>query len=221
MKKILKTPEPRSFTEHKTKKPASFDGLSLAAKDDLRNSLLNDQGNICCYCMKRIPEKDNKMKVEHFLPQSKFPKLQLKYTNLFGACLGNEGKPKEMHTCDTKKGHEELKISLISNSPSCELLYKINPEGRMSSINDDEEYNRQINNILNLNMQTLVEGRREVYLEVQRNVEEESKKLLNKDLKVSYFERERSRWLNRTDNTFRPYCMVAVYFLTKKIRQSA
>jgi uncharacterized protein (TIGR02646 family) len=159
------------------------------------------------------------MKVEHFQCQDNFPELQLHYPNLFGACTGNEGKPKKLQTCDTKKGNSNLTISLTSNAPNCETLFKYNAEGEISSINDNEDINRQLNDILNLNMQTLKDGRREVYLEVQKNVEAESRQFANKQLKLRYFEQEKEKWLNRSDNKFRPYCMVAVYYLNKKIRQ--
>ena len=68
-------------------------------------------------------------------------------------------------------------------------------------------------------MQTLKDNRREIYLEVQKNVEAESRKLGSKQLKLSYFEKEKNKWLTRSDNKFKPFCMVAVYYLNKKIRQ--
>jgi uncharacterized protein (TIGR02646 family) len=227
MKQINKLTEPNSLVQHRANQPAYYDGLPLAAKDELRQNLLSEQGHICCYCMKRIPEKvvtDGRisydMKVEHFQCQYNFPTLQLTYTNLFGACTGNEGKPKNLQTCDTKKGDQALTINPISNAPNCETLFKYNSEGEISSIDNNEEINRQLNEVLNLNMQTLKEGRSQVYLEVQRKIESESRQIANRQLKVRFFEQERNSWLNRNVNKFKPYCMVAVYFLTKKIRQN-
>lgn len=227
MKQINKIAEPQSLTQHRANQPATYDGLPLVAKNDLRENLLSEQGHICSYCMKRIPEKVNndgnvsyEMKIEHFQSQTGFPNLQLTYTNLLGVCTGNEGKPKKLQTCDTKKGNDILTINLLTNNPSCETLFKYNADGEISSANNDDEINRQINEVLNLNMQTLKDGRREIYLGVQKEVEVKSKQMANKQLKLNFFTQERDKWLNRTDNKHRQFCMVAVYYLNKKIRQN-
>lgn len=226
MKQINKIAEPQSLVQHRANQPATYDGLPFQTKEDLRQNLLSEQGHICCYCMKRIPEKVEKdghssydMKIEHYRCQYAHADLDLTYSNLFGACTGNEGMPKKLQTCDTKKGSDELTINLLTNAPVCESLFKYNAEGEMSSINDDGNINRQINTVLNLNMQSLKDARSEVYLQVQKEVEAASRKYDNKQLKLNYFIREKQNWLNRTGNKHRPFCMVAVYYLDKKIRQ--
>lgn len=226
MKQIIKINEPRSLTEHRANQPAFYDGLPLQTKEDLRQNLLSEQGHICCYCLKRIPEKVEKnavvsydMKIEHHQCQELHPALQLTYTNLFGACTGNEGKPKKLQTCDTKKANNILIINLLTNTPTCESLFKYNSEGEISSIEDNDTINYQLNEILNLNMQTLKEGRREVYLEVQKKVEAESKQFGSGQLKLKYFESERQKWMNRNENKHRPFYMVAIYYLNKKINK--
>lgn len=228
MKQIIKTAEPQSLIQHRANQPAAYYyNLLQAAKDDLRQSILSEQGYICCYCMKRIPEKVEKdgmvsydMKIEHYKCQDLNEDLQLNYKNLFGACIGNEGQPNRMQTCDTKKGNSKLTINLLTNTPRCETLFKYNAEGEISSINDDQEINRQLNDVLNLNMQTLKICRSQVYTEVQKRVESRSRQLGTKQLKIGYFEDERQRWLDRNENKFKPFCMVAVYYLNKKIRQN-
>jgi len=226
MKQIIKITEPQSLIQHRANQPAFYEGLPLQTKDELRQNLLLEQGYICCYCLKRIPEKVEKdgrisydMKVEHYQSQYGFPLLQLSYTNLFGACTGNEGKPKKLQTCDTRKGDEILTINLLTNAPNCETLFKYNAEGEISSVDNDKDINRQLNEILNLNMQTLKDGRRQVYLEVQKKVEAESRLLKTGQLKLKYFETERQKWITKNENKHKPFCMVAIYYLTKKIRQ--
>lgn len=222
MKQVNKTAEPNSLLQHRAKQFSNFDNIPLDTKEEIRQSLLAEQGHICCYCMKRIPEHTSPyMKVEHYKCQANFGNLQLTYSNLIGACTGNEGQPKIKQTCDTKKGDLELTINLTSNLPSCETLFKYNAEGEISSINDNAEIDRQLNEILNLNMQTLRDGRSEIYLEVQEKIRVESKKFKNdKASFTKLLEQERSKWLNRIDNKHRPYCMVAVYCLTKKLRHN-
>ena len=102
MKQIIKSAEPKLLINHRASQFSSFDNIPFDTKEDLRKSLLTEQGHICCYCLKRIPEKIEKdgrisyeMKVEHFQCQENFGGLQLNYSNLLGACTGNEGKPKK------------------------------------------------------------------------------------------------------------------------------
>jgi len=223
MKQIVKIQQPNSLVHHKANQPAYYHNLPLATMNDLRANLLSEQGHICCYCMKRIPEKieidetvSYEMKVEHFLCQDRNENLQLTYSNLFGACTGNEGKPKKLQTCDTKKGSLDFSINPTSTAPNCETIIKYNSEGEIFT--DSEELNNQLKAVLNLNMQSLKDARREVYLEVQSNVEVESKKYTDRNLKTNFFEQEKAKWLARATNKHRPYCMVAVYYLSKKIR---
>ena len=159
------------------------------------------------------------MKVEHYQSQDQFPLLQLTYSNLFGACTGNEGNPQKIQTCDTRKGKDKLTIDLLINKPNCETLFRYNADGEISSIDKNEEIDRQLNDVLNLNMQTLKDNRKQVFLEVQKRVEVESNKYKIGSLKLKYFINERENWLNKTDNKYRPFCMVAIYYLTKKINQ--
>jgi uncharacterized protein (TIGR02646 family) len=227
MKQIIKIQEPNSLAQYRANAHSFFENLPVETKCDLRKSLLKEQGHICCYCMKRIPEKVEKdgrssynMKIEHFLCQDKHPELQLTYTNLLGACTGNEGKPKKLQTCDTKKGKQSLSINPTLMFPNCETLFKYNAEGEISSINNDEEINRLLTDVLNLNMQSLKDNRREVYLEVQHKIETESKQFPDKRLKLNFLEQEKTNWITRRQDKNRPYCMVAIYYLTKKIRKT-
>jgi len=221
MKQIIKTAEPQSLVQHRAKQHSNFDNIPIDIKLELKESLLSEQNYLCCYCMKRIPEHAAPyMKVEHYKCQNFHEDLQLNYRNLFGACIGNEGQPNRVQTCDTKKGNQELTINLLTNATCCENLFKYNAEGEIMSVDDNNEINRQLNEVLNLNMQTLKEGRSEVYLEVQRKVEAHSRQLGSKQLRVNYFEREKQDWLTPRDEKLKQYCMVAVYYLNKKIRQT-
>lgn len=227
MKKISKEAEPRLLVEHRANPPALYIGLSAETKESLRQSLLFEQGYICCYCMRRIPEKiDNegvisyKVKIEHYQCQDRYPYAQLTYANLHGACTGNEGKPKKIQTCDTKKANYDISINLLTNTPNCESLFKYNAEGEISSVSNDSAINYQLNEILNLNMQTLKDARREVYLTVQSHVETKSRQIAGNELKIKYFERERQKWITKVDGKYRPFCMVAFYYLSKKIKHA-
>jgi uncharacterized protein (TIGR02646 family) len=68
MKYIKKQKEPESLVQHRCELHATYD--NYREKDELRISLLNEQGYICCYCMQHIGKHN--MKIEHLRPRSKF-----------------------------------------------------------------------------------------------------------------------------------------------------
>jgi len=89
MKRIEKGREPKSLEEHRAK-GGDFNGLH---KNELRKQLIDEQGCICCYCMRRIKYEELAVstKIEHVKSQKKHFELQLDYQNLLLACGGNEG----------------------------------------------------------------------------------------------------------------------------------
>jgi uncharacterized protein (TIGR02646 family) len=100
------------------------------------------------------------MKIEHYQCQDRYPEKQLDYSNLLGACFGNEGqRPKNQH-CDTKKGKADLKVNPTDLNRNCEDLIKYRSNGEIYS--EDSEINRDLNETLNLNMETLKKNRQTV-----------------------------------------------------------
>lgn len=60
-------------------------------KANLRESLLKEQGYICCYCGMKIGEIPGDTVIEHFLPKDNnfHPEKELDYKNLLASCHGN------------------------------------------------------------------------------------------------------------------------------------
>ena len=152
MKPIQKSKEPASLLTHRKQIHANYD--NYPDKDELRDYLLAEQGYICCYCMQRI--KKETMKIEHWQPQSKYPEKQLDYQNLLAACQGNSGKPKQLQHCDTHKSEQEMTLNPLKLTESI----KYSGNGRIYS--DAPNIEQEINDILNLNTQTLVNNRAEI-----------------------------------------------------------
>jgi hypothetical protein len=61
MRNIQKTPEPTSLTQHRCNTNTDYD--NYAEKNELRESLVNEQRGICCYCMQRIQPDSDKMQI--------------------------------------------------------------------------------------------------------------------------------------------------------------
>ena len=209
MKKIIKQSEPRSLVEHRPQANANYD--NYPDKDKLRESLLKEQGYICCYCMSRI--KLDEMKIEHWQPQTKYTSRQLDYRNLLGACMGNQGaRPQNQH-CDTRKGDAEIIINPIEGDKNCENLVKYRPDGKIYS--DDVSINHDLNETLNLNLGFLKKNRSDALFIVVRKLDE---KFSNKTWAKITMQKEIDKLNTKDENGFYDaYCQFIVSYLKSKL----
>ena len=90
MRYIKKQQTPQEFLDWKAKSnedwQPTWDDLKNPEKTIVRQSLLKEQGYICCYCQRRI--NLNNSHIEHFKPkdESRYPELSLEYTNFLASC---------------------------------------------------------------------------------------------------------------------------------------
>ena len=160
MRTIIKRGEPRSLIEHRAQCGSDPDYANLPAKGDLRVSLVAEQRGICCYCMQRIRPNRDSMKIEHWHSQAHHRPEQLHYGNLLGACLGGIGQPKKQQHCDTRKGDSSLCRNPADARHSVEEFVHYGSSGEAWS--QDRAFDRELTEVLNLNLPLLVRQRREV-----------------------------------------------------------
>ena len=209
MKKIVKQSEPISLTEHRSKPYADYDNYS--DKDKLRESLLEEQGYICCYCMRRIMM--GQMKIEHWKPQSKYTCLQLDYKNLLGACKGNEGARLHKQHCDTKKGQAEIIINPTEENQNCESLIIYRSTGEIYSPN--ESINYDLDKTLNLNLDSLVTKRKN---ELDLIFELLKKKFPDRIWDQIYLQELINQLSAKNeDEVYSEYCQVAISYLQSQV----
>jgi uncharacterized protein (TIGR02646 family) len=136
--------EPHELLEYRKSagKDASWNGFP--DKAIVRDRQMEEQGFLCCYCMRRISEKN--VKIEHYHCRSKHPNEQLTWGNLLAACKGGEGG--NVRTCDTKKEDDDLAIDPQNQSHIASLRYL--PDGEIKSRNFPK-FDIDINETLNLN----------------------------------------------------------------------
>lgn len=146
---IIKKKEPNDFTTYRLEQNATYEDMPKEVKIHLKESLLEEQGGLCAYCMKEIDTFS--MRIEHYCPKSKYPELQLTYSNLLAVCKGegyisNKNSEKNCQpTCDNSKGDAELEINPLKEVCIKSISYK--RDGEILS----EEYQPDLDNILNLN----------------------------------------------------------------------
>jgi len=208
MRRIIKGPEPASLTQYRQTPNVDYDGYR--DKNALRVSLASEQRGICCYCLSRIRPVPQKMKIAHWHSQTKHPGEQLVYSNLLGACLGNEGqRPKDQH-CDTRQGNQDVSRNPANADHQVEHFIHFEGDGRITS--QDEVFDREINEVLNLNLAFLKNERKAVL--------DGFKLTLNKRgmLQRPTLQRWLHDWNGESHaGELRPYCQVVVYWLRKRL----
>ena len=207
MRTITKGAEPPSLTAHRKTPHCDYD--NYRDKTALREALVAEQGGICCYCMGRIENGPTTMKIEHWHSRSHFPAEELDYRNLLGACRGGEGQPSHLQHCDTRKGDQELLYNPADPTHHIETRIRYEADGRIRA--DEEAFDRQLEEVLNLNVSFLKNNRKKL-LDAILDWWRHEKRPVPK----ARFERERERWAGGSGQ-LRPYCQVVVWWLEQRL----
>jgi uncharacterized protein (TIGR02646 family) len=143
MKYIKKKASPKQFEEWKATRGslANYPTIPSAIKSIVRESLLDEQNWLCCYCGLSLTR--NNVHIEHFRPQSKYRWLQLEYRNLHASCMG-----KLIHHSDeeellelsdfcghSKKDWFDEKLTVSPLDPHCESYFEYGFDGTIRAAN--------------------------------------------------------------------------------------
>lgn len=205
MRKITKSKEPKEWTEYRLTPNVDYESIP-----ELRKSLLQEQGYICAYCMRRIPHKDKNSnedsRIDHILSRDNHPDKKLDYTNMVMCCPGAISK--EFH-CDKLKSEQDITFSLFDDSFIPTLKYSTK-NGSIESNNPT--WNKEINSILNLNNELLKANRLETLNGVISS-------LMGKQWTSADLRKKLEEWDNKNKkDKFKPYCGIVVWYLNKKLK---
>ena len=188
--------EPKELTDYREGTPGvTYDDLGKKRKDIIRNSLLDEQGYICAYCMGRIDI--DTCTIEHYISQTRHEespyteeehqRQSLLYSNMCGVCKNDS------EHCDKSRGNTPLEI-LDPHQQTCEELItyslngKIVPTGR-----EVEKVNKDIET-LGLNCEKLVKLRKTVWDEIWDRFKKDYKsKDWSKKLFLDYAQKYRTK----------------------------
>lgn len=224
MRQIKKESEPAFFSIWKEdfrtaqgREPEYDDLVKTREYFRLKESLLKEQGYICCYCEKQIGQRN--CNIEHYMPRHPdsrelTPKecalcreAQLTYTNLFVSCGGDEAYSRDH--CNHKKDNWfsfQDCISLLDPRISQVLGYKLD-----GSIFVADPGAREMINHLNLSSYVL-EEQRKAALDTVLEVEFEDEDLLNDR---EYVEALIEDYDNMQDGKYAEFCSMITYCLRK------
>lgn len=118
MKRIYKNDEPQEILQWKSKfknkngRVPRYSDLNevenLPHKILLKNSLLSEQGHICCYCCK--PIRTDNSHIEHIRPKERdeYRAISLEYENLLASCQGYHDREENCGHSKDNAFNEEL-----------------------------------------------------------------------------------------------------------------
>jgi uncharacterized protein (TIGR02646 family) len=212
MKRIDKGEEPAGFSGWKAKASSdwrpTWDGLSNPQKDELKRSLLLEQGHICCYCGIRIALVDSH--IEHIKPRRKYGELALDYSNMLASCEGSteDGASKQQH-CGHKKSdwfNDALTVSPLD--PQCESLFAYTSAGEVRPVAEAHPKAAQETiRHLALNVSSLVRARKTVLDGVLADIDSLNSAEIGR--LVGAFKTRNG------DGAFVPFCMAIVDVLSR------
>ena len=215
MKGITKGPEPASLTTHRKTPHSDYD--NYAAKDHLRHALVTEQRGLCCYCMSRIRDVPETMKIEHWRCQVHHSGEQLIYRNLLGACLGGHGQPAHSQHCDTRKGNRDLEWNPADSAHHIETRVWYELDGSIHAY--DAVFDGQLNDVLNLNLRKLKNNRKGVVDAVLCWWKRE-KARIGGPVPRDRIVQKRNQHIE-SDGELTPYCQVAVWWLEERLARMA
>lgn len=208
----------------------AYDRLRNPLKSKVREALMQEQGHLCAYCMRRIPderimETDNDLSdvyIEHWQARSSTKNTSenkgLDYKNMLAVCSGNEKAPeargkhkRKYFTCDKKRENASLKVNPL-DVVILETIYYLS-DGRMKST--DKDIDDDIHIRLNLNCSTeavtLPQNRKAVLDAIQAEIITMEGDLYQNCRDLLHI------WENETDPKT-PYIGIAIWWLKEQIK---
>lgn len=141
MKHIVKQVEPEAFSQWKARAnqdwQPTYDDLAGEIKKAVKKVLEAEQGEICCYCERRLTDDDSH--IEHFRPQSDLVVDPLDFGNLLCSCQNQIKKGEPRHCGNLKDDWFDQNLLVSPLEPDCENRFKFEGDGIIKSATDDDQ----------------------------------------------------------------------------------
>lgn len=231
MIEIKKGKEPSELAKYRNLPNASYKDMhgALTDKTDkdgnlidvysiVLNSLINEQGHLCAYCMKRIPERKGRpaATIEHIVAQSDSDEsMRLDYRNMLAVCSGNRNGADNEKTCDARRGSLPRNRQILYVNPLKKASLKTITYGSNGIISSSDcNINNNLNDTLNLNCSYvgLADLRKTALTTLQQEI---NMKYPGRTVPKEYFLKLLDKLQNET-KLKRPYVGILIHWLKKK-----
>ena len=216
MIEIKKGRKPSSLLWYRQQRGASYEAMDKEVKEELLQTLLQEQGHLCAYCMKKIPEKRGTppVTIEHWLPRNPDNAIDLgqglDYRNMLAVCSGNRGcGDKRAMTCDAHRGNEPLKVNPCEVNTLRGITYTSAGRIRSSDPDIDDDLNRKLN--LNCERFSLPENRKQVLQALFADI-----KRHHATGDISLYCKRKLEQIREAGDPKMPYVGILIWWLEKK-----
>jgi len=161
MIKITKKQEPSKLLKYRKNKDATYNNMPKDVHDAVLESLMQEQGYLCAYCMSKIPQKGKipPVTIEHINAQSTTVDNALDYNNMLAVCNGSRGcGSKNSMTCDAHRANTPLTVNPLIPSTLSNVQYKADGVIFFFFLLIEKDLNETLN--LNCSQAHLIENRK-------------------------------------------------------------
>ncbi len=140
MKHIVKQREPKAFTDWKALAnenwQPTYSDLAGEPKKAVKETLMAEQGYLCCYCERRLNDDDSH--IEHFRPQSDPAVDPLDFSNLLCSCQNQIKKGEPRHCGNLKDDWFDQNLLVSPLDPDCENRFAFTGDGEIKPLADND-----------------------------------------------------------------------------------
>ena len=162
MKHIVKNQNTPEFDEWKTSAnedwQPTYEDLRDPEKKEVKNSLITEQGHICCYCERRLTDGDSH--IEHFNPQSNKSVDPLDYANMLCSCQNRLEQREDRHCGNSKGDWFDNQLLVSPLDPGCERHFAYTADGEIRHAMGSDDAARMTIAKLGLNIPKLIDLRK-------------------------------------------------------------
>ena len=132
----------------------TYKNLVDPEKKEVKDSLMKEQGYICCYCERRLTDDDTH--IEHFNPQSNNAVDPLDYSNMLCSCQDRLEKGEHRHCGVLKDNWFDDQLLVSPLDPDCEAHFAYTADGNIKPVTKSDDAARMAIEKLGLNSPKLI-----------------------------------------------------------------
>jgi len=157
MKYINKNQLPQDFETWKTKNPrANWNDFSGTNEhSNLRECLISEQNQMCCYCEVKIKNTGSSSHIEHLKDKNNFPQEIFNYNNLLASC-------QQTDSCGHKKGTKYFNGFVSPLDPNCKNRFTYTGAGEIIPVDENDTDATRTIEVLGLNCNKLKDRRKSI-----------------------------------------------------------